>query len=147
MENMKTWQTKTMLEKLDGLRELLEGQDRQMQGLREECNWYKNNYRMLEAALPQPCCKFKDATTTEFIAKLAEETSEVVQEALQLASLKRADAMQTEEADETRAHLAEELTDVKTFCETWLAALGYDAVGRSRVQEAINVKNKARGYW
>lgn len=144
MENMKTWQTKTTLEKLD---ELLKSQERQIRELREECNWYKNNYCMMEAALPQPCCKFKDATTTEFIAKLAEETSEVVQEALQLASLKRADAMQTEEADETRAHLAEELTDVKTFCETWLAALGYDAVGRSRVQEAINVKNKARGYW
>ena len=47
----------------------------------------------------------------------------------------------------TAARLAEELTDVKTLAETWLAALGYDAVGRSRVQEAINVKNKARGYW
>ena len=144
MENMKTWQTKTTLEKLD---ELLKSQERQIRELREECNWYKNNYRMMDDSLPQPCRKFKDATTTEFIAKLAEETSEVVQEALQLASLKRADAMQTEEADETRAHLAEELTDVKTLAETWLAALGYDAVGRSRVQEAINVKNKVRGYW
>lgn len=144
MENMETWQTKTTLEKLD---ELLKSQERQIKGLREECNWYKINYRMLEAALPQPCRKFKDATTTEFIAKLAEETSEVVQEALQFASLKRVDAMQTEEAKETRAHLAEELTDVKTLCETWLAALCYDAVERGRVQEAINAKNKARGYW
>ena len=144
MENMKTWQTKTTLEKLD---ELLKSQERQIRELREECNWYKNNYRMMEAALPQPCCKFKDATTTEFIAKLAEETSEVVQEALQFASLKRVDAMQTEEAKETRAHLAEELTDLITFCTTWLDALGYDASERRKVQNVINAKNKGRGYW
>ena len=41
----------------------------------------------------------------------------------------------------------EELTDLITFCTTWLDALGYDASERRKVQNVINAKNKGRGYW
>ena len=147
MENLKDWQIKPMLEKLGNLRELMEDYVLEMRELRKENNWIRENYRTLKHSLPQPCRKFKDAATTELLAKLAEETSEVVQEALSLESLRKADALQTEEAEETTAHLAEELTDLITFCTTWLDALGYDASERRKVQNVINAKNKGRGYW
>ena len=45
-----------------------------------------------------------------------------------------------------RGELAEELTDVKTVCETYLHALGYDDRERAAIQRRVNAKNKRRGY-
>ena len=46
-----------------------------------------------------------------------------------------------------KEHLAEELTDVITAATTGLAMLGYDFAARCKMQERVNAKNKARGYF
>ncbi|MBF1705812.1 MAG: hypothetical protein HXO80_03890 [Selenomonas sp.] len=46
-----------------------------------------------------------------------------------------------------KKHLAEELTDVITAATTGLAMLGYDFAARCKMQERVNEKNKARGYF
>lgn len=51
-----------------------------------------------------------------------------------------------EDDEERRAGLAEELTDIKTVCETYLHALGYDGCERAAIQRRVNEKNKRRGY-
>ena len=97
---------------------------------------------------PQPCTKYRDAERMEWIAKLIEETYEVVQEAQIVAQLEKAD----EEALSTvlweaRKRLAMELTDVKTLCESWLYAEGWDEEERDELQRLVNEKNKERGYF
>jgi hypothetical protein len=97
---------------------------------------------------PQPCTKYRDAERMEWIAKLIEETYEVVQEAQIVAQLEKAD----EEALSTvlweaRKRLAMELTDVKTLCESWLYAEGWDEEERDELQRLVNEKNYERGYF
>ena len=97
---------------------------------------------------PQPCTKYRDAERMEWIAKLIEETYEVVQEAQIVAQLEKAD----EEALsivlwEARERLAMELTDVKTLCESWLYAEGWDEEERGELQRLVNEKNRERGYF
>ena len=97
---------------------------------------------------PQPCTKYRDAERIAWIAKIVEETHEVVQEAQIVARLEKAD----EEALSTflwdaRKRLAMELTDVKTLCESWLYAEGWDEEERGEFQREVNEKNKNRGYF
>ena len=80
----------------------------------------------------------------EWIAKLSEETDEVIQEAKKVYALEKADEDGVEYAE---VPLAEELTDVITVCVSWLHALGYDEYLRGEVQKRVNEKNKARGYF
>ena len=102
----------------------------------------------IDMTKPQPCTKYRDAERMAWIAKLIEETHEVVQEAQIVAQLEKAD----EEALSTvlweaRKRLAMELTDVKTLCESWLYAEGWDEEERGELQREVNEKNKARGYF
>lgn len=102
----------------------------------------------IDMTRPQPCTKYRDAERMAWIAKLIEETHEVVQEAQIVAQLEKAD----EEALSTvlweaRKRLAMELTDVKTLCESWLYAEGWDEEERDELQRLVNEKNKARGYF
>ena len=88
----------------------LEEENKRLKGLLEECE----NKREPDMTKPQPCTRFRDAGTVEWIAKLVEEAHEVVQEAQIVAQLEKAD----EEALSTvlweaRKRLAMELTDVK----------------------------------
>lgn len=93
---------------------------------------------------PQPCTKFRDAERMAWIAKLIEETHEVVQEA----QIEKADEEVLSTALwESRKRLAMELTDVKTLCESWLYAEGWDEEERGELQRLVNEKNKARGYF
>ena len=99
---------------------------------------------------PQPCTRFRNAGTVEWIAKLMEETNEAIQEAKKVYVLEKADADGVEYAGcigDAEVTLAEELTDVITVCVSWLHALGYDEYLRSEVQKRINEKNHRRGYW
>lgn len=43
--------------------------------------------------------------------------------------------------------LAEELTDIKNLCETYLDVLGYDVTERKNLQKRVNRKNQERGYF
>ena len=102
----------------------------------------------IDMTKPQPCTKYSDAERMEWIAKLVEETHEVVQEAQIVAQLEKAD----EEALSTvlweaRKRLAMELTDVKTLCESWLYAEGWDEEERGELQREVNEKNRERGYF
>ena len=87
--------------------------------------------------IPVPCRKFRGASTLEWVAKLAEETQEVIAEANVLEA--GADVY-------VKNKLSEELTDVITVCVSWLDTLGYDEAARERLQERVNEKNRKRGY-
>ena len=100
----------------------------------------RENFR---ATQPQPCTRFWNAGTVEWIAKLSEETNEVVQAALKVRRLAEVDG----NFHDAEVNLAEELTDVITVCTSWLHALGYDKYLRGEVQKRVNEKNKARGYF
>lgn len=102
----------------------------------------------IDMTKPQPCTKYRDAERMKWIAKLIEETYEVVQEAQIVAQLEKAD----EEALSTvlweaRKRLAMELTDVKPLCESWLYAEGWDEEERGEFQREVNEKNHERGYF
>ncbi|MCQ1532822.1 hypothetical protein [Mitsuokella jalaludinii] len=98
-----------------------------------------------EQDLPMPVLHDRhqtyDANTSvrTWFQKLQEEVMEAHEKAVyyQLAG---------EDDEERRAGLAEELTDVKTVCETYLHALGYDDRERAAIQRRVNAKNKRRGY-
>ena len=122
----------------------LEEENKRLKGLLGE----QDNKQVLDMPKPQPCTKYRDAERMEWIAKLVEETHEVVQEAQIVAQLEKAD----EEALSTvlweaRKRLAMELTDVKTLCESWLYAEGWDEEERGELQRLVNEKNRERGYF
>ena len=103
----------------------------------------RENKRMGEVIKPQPCTRFRNAGTVEWIAKLMEETNEAIQEAVKVSRLAEVDG----NFHDAEVDLAEELTDVITVCVSWLHALGYDEYLRGEVQKRVNEKNKARGYF
>ena len=80
----------------------------------------------IDMTKPQPCTKYRDAERMEWIAKLIEVLSTVLWEA--------------------RKRLAMELTDVKTLCESWLYAEGWNDDERGELQTLVNEKNRERGY-
>lgn len=102
----------------------------------------------IDMTKPQPCTVFQYAPKTAasmlaWVAKLSEETGEAIQEALKVSRLAEVGG----NFHDAEVTLAEELTDVKTVCESWIAALGYDEYLRGEVQKRVNEKNKARGYF
>ena len=104
----------------------------------------------IDMTKPQPCTTFRDAERMAWIAKLMEETNEVVQEAVILEE--NADEDGTVDHDkyglvDVKKRLSMELTDVITVCTSWLHALGYDEYLRGEVQRRVNEKNKKRGYF
>ncbi len=123
----------------------LEEENKRLKGLLEE----QDNKQVLNMTKPQPCTKYRDAATTEWVAKLYEETHEVAQEAIKLFCLHCAQCGEEDEAaiEAVETNLAEELTDVITVCVSWLHALGYDEKARGVVQWRVNEKNKKRGYF
>lgn len=124
----------------------LEDENKRLKGLLEECE----NKREPDMTKPQPCTKFRDAGVLAWIAKLVEETHEVVQEAAILEE--NADEDGTVDHDiyglvDVKKRLIMELTDVITLCTSWLDALGCDETMRGEVQRRVNKKNKVRGYF
>jgi len=93
---------------------------------------------------PIPCTRFKNATADEWIAKLNEEIGEVKEIAELYDMCVDEDDIPVEGFKNS---LMEELTDVITVCVSWLDALGCDAQKRSDLQDIINEKNRARGYF
>ena len=104
----------------------------------------------IDMTKPQPCTKYRDAGVLAWIAKLVEETHEVVQEAAILEE--NADEDGTVDHDiyglvDVKKRLIMELTDVITLCTSWLDALGCDETMRGEVQRRVNKKNEERGYF
>jgi len=108
--------------------------------------WH-DHLRSCDLTKPQPCTKFCDAKITAWIAKLSEETNEVVQEAENYEMVCKNAAAGTGDVLDAKDRLAEELTDVITVCVSWLDALGYDEEMRGELHRYVNEKNKARGYF
>ena len=97
---------------------------------------------------PQPCTKFLGAQTAEWMAKLSEETNEVIQEATEFWDLdEHRGCLDPEAVAATADRLALELTDVITVCTSWLYVLGYDEKARGELQRLVNEKNRERGYF
>ena len=139
-----------MLEKLRELRRLLIEYEREMQRLKKENEWLKKvledcekkrvdakGGRIVDMMRPQPCVKFRNAGTVEWIAKLMEETNEAIQEAHNVSQFK---------LQKSRERLAMELTDVVHVCVSWLNAEGWDEAARGELHRIVNEKNRARGY-
>lgn len=140
------------------LRQLLIEHEQEMQRLKKENEWLKKVLEDCEKKRvgeqegihanmmrPQPCRKFKMISTADWVTKLMEEVVEVVHVAADNAELDVRDWLDDE--DMLADKLGEELTDVITVCTSWLDAFGYDDVARGKLQERVNEKNKARGYW
>lgn len=101
---------------------------------------------------PQPCTKFRDAGVLAWIAKLSEETDEVIQEAHIISQHEQSnkkfpcEAM-NEVIMEARKRLALKLTDVIHVCVSWLDAEGWDEAARCELHRLVNEKNRERGYF
>lgn len=123
-------------------------------GLRD--SWGKERHteieRELDTTKPQPCTRFRDAGTVEWIAKLNEETNEAIQEAYIVSQHEQSnkefpcEAMNKVILD-ARERLALELTDVIHVCVSWLDAEGWDEEARGELHRRVNEKNEARGYF
>lgn len=106
-------------------------------------------YARINYFKPVPCRKFRDASTLAWIAKLTEETDEVVQEAAISGDCADDEGMVDHDVYgivDIKKRLAIELTDVITVCVSWLDTLGYDELARERLQAQVNEKNRKRGY-
>ena len=121
----------------------LEEENKRLKGLLEECE----NKRESDMTKPQPCTRFRDAETLAWVAKLVEETHEVIQEAARFSLLldEEFSAVDDDAIDDSRVRLAEELTNVITLCTSWLYAIGFDEGLRDWMQKRVNEKNKERG--
>lgn len=153
-----------MLENLGKLRKLLVDYDREMQRLKIENDWLKmvlkdyekkrvdaQSGRIVDMTRPQPCTRFRNAGTVEWIAKLMEETNEAIQEAHTISQLEQTNRKAPCEAmnevlQSARERLAMELTDVVHVCVSWLNAEGWDEAARGELHRIVNEKNRARGY-
>ena len=106
----------------------------------------------IDMTKPQPCTKYRDAGTVDWVAKLNEETNEAIQEAYIISQHEQSNKKFPCEAMnkvilDARERLALELTDVITVCVSWLNALGYDEYMRGELHRLVNEKNKSRGYF
>ena len=154
-----------MLENLGKLRKLLIEHEQEMQRLKKENEWLKKvledcekkrvdakGGRIVDMTRPQPCVRFRNAGTVEWIAKLMEETNEAIQEAHTISQLKQTNRKTPCEAmnevlQNARERLAMKLTDVVHVCVSWLNVEGWDEAARGELHRLVNEKNRARGYW
>ena len=142
------------------LRRLLIEQERERQRLKIENDWLKmvledcekkrvdaKGGRIVDMTRPQPCVRyleqhFNKDKSLYLVGRCLAQVDQERKECLEALTACFADR-----GDEAKEHLAEELTDVKTAATTALHVLGYDEVARGKLQERVNEKNKARGYW
>lgn len=124
----------------------LEEENKHLKGLLEE----RDNRKESNMTKPQPCTRFRDAGTVEWIAKLMEETNEAIQEAVILEE--NADEDGTVDHDkyglvDVKKRLSMELTDVIHVCVSWMDAEGWDEEARGELHRRVNEKNRERGYF
>ena len=156
-----------MLENLGKLRHLLIEHEREMQRLKIENDWLKmvlkdcegkrvegkrvegkrvEGKRVVDMTRPQPCVRylkqhFNNDKSLYLVGRCLAQVDQERKECLEALT----DCFGDKSG--AREHLAEELTDVVTAATTALRMLGYDEEARGKLQERVNEKNKARGYW
>ena len=116
----------------------LEEENKRLKGLLEE----RDNRKELDMTKPQPCTKFAGTTVEERVAKLNEETYEVMRDAAHIELI--ADEADDEDKSSLATCLAIDLTDVIHVCVSWIAALGFNEEARGDLHRMVNEKNKAR---
>ena len=98
---------------------------------------------------PQPCTAYEYAqcqspSSLGWLIRLSEEKDKITKDALKFAQIAGTDS---DQILDTKAKLAEKLTNVIHACVSWLHALGYDEKQRGRLHWRVNKRNKARGYF
>lgn len=108
----------------------------------------RENKRMGEVIKPQPSSEFCYLKTLDWVAEFSKKTNEVIQEAGYLGGL--VDDFFTEidieDVGVTEKRLALKLTEVITFCTSWLNRIGYFENERDELQRIVNEKNREHGY-
>ena len=97
---------------------------------------------------PQPCtayeyAHFQSPSSLGWLIRLSEEKDKITKDALKFAQIAGTDS---DQIFDTKAKLAEKLTNVIHACVSWLHALGYDEKQRGQLHRCVNKKKKARGY-
>ena len=116
----------------------------QTKGLLEE----QDNKQDPDMTKPQPSSEFCYLKTLDWVAELSKKTNEVVQEAGYLGGLVDDFFIETdiEDVGVTEKRLALKLTEVITFCTSWLNRIGYFENERDELQRIVNKKNREHGY-
>lgn len=101
----------------------------------------------IDMTKPQPSSEFCYLKTLDWVAELSKKTNEVVQEAGYLGGLVDDSFIETdiEDVGVTEKRLALKLTEVITFCTSWLNRIGYLEDERDEMQRYVNEKNRKRG--
>ena len=102
----------------------------------------------IDITRPQPSSEFCYLKTLEWVTELSNKTNKVIQEAGYLGSLVDDSFTETDIEDVcvTEKRLALKLTEVITFCTSWINHIGYLEEQRGDVQRQVNEKNRERGY-
>lgn len=100
--------------------------------INEEYQRLEHELDAVKDARPEPCTKFHDASRKEWIAKLNEEVSEVI-EALYSPAMSRQDRLR-------------EMVDVATVARSMAYAAGYTLAEWETMQRWVNKHNRERGY-
>jgi hypothetical protein len=97
---------------------------------------------------PQPSSEFCYLKTLDWVAEFSKKTNEVIQEAGYLGGLVDDFFTETdiEDVGVTEKRLALKLTEVITFCTSWLNRIGYFENERDELQRIVNEKNREHGY-
>ena len=100
--------------------------------INEEYQRLEHELDTVKDARPEPCTKFRDASRKEWIAKLNEEVSEVI-ESLCSPAISRKDRLR-------------EMVDVATVARSMAYAIGYTLDEWEEMQRWVNGNNRRRGY-
>ena len=105
--------------------------------------------QVIDMTKPQPCTAYKYAqcqspSALGWLIRLSEEKDKITKDALKFAQIAGTDS---DQILDTKAKLAEKLTNVIHACVSWLHALGYDEKRRAELHWRVNKRNKARGYF
>lgn len=100
--------------------------------INEEYQRLEHELDTVKDARPAPCTKFRDASKKEWVAKLSEETGEVI-EALYNPTVSREDCLR-------------EMVDVAAVARSMAYATGYTLDEWEEMQRWVNDNNRRRGY-
>ena len=105
--------------------------------------------QVIDMTKPQPCTAHKYAqcqspSALGWLTRLLAEKDMIIKGALKFAQIAGTDS---DKERDTKAMLAEKLTNVIHACVSWLHALGYDEKQRGWLHWRVNKRNKARGYF
>ena len=106
-----------------------------------------HGWKEIDMTKPHPSSEFCYLKTLDWVAELSKKTNEVVQEAGYLGGLVDDSFIETdiEDVGVTEKRLALKLTEVITFCTSWLNRIGYLEDERDEMQRYVNEKNRKRG--